>query len=67
MIDLGGGVYQLDLWHRPDTGFNATFRRLSDGTVTTTTSTCSSTACLIIPTMSEWGLLIFGLLSTYTD
>ena len=60
--DLGGGVYRLDFWHRPDEGFNADFRRLSDGNIQTTGGSCDGQACLIIPTMSEWGLLIFGLL-----
>ncbi len=60
--DLGDGVYRLDLWHRPDEGFNADFRRLSDNNIQTTGGSCDGQACLIIPTMSEWGLLIFGLL-----
>ncbi len=60
--DLGGGVYRIDFWHRPDEGFNADFRRLSDNNIQTTGGSCDGQACLIIPTMSEWGLLIFGLL-----
>ena len=62
LTDLGGGVYRIDLWHRPDIGFNATFRRLSDNATETTGNSCSGNACITIPTMSEWGLLIFGLL-----
>ena len=60
--DLGGGAYRLDFWHQPDIGFNANFRRLSDGNVQTTGGSCDGQACLIIPTMSEWGVFIFGLL-----
>lgn len=62
LTDLGGGVYRLDLWHRPDTGFDATFRRLSDNTIETTGNSCRGQSCVVVPTMSEWGLLIFGLL-----
>lgn len=62
LIDLGGGNYRLDLWHKPNVGFNATFRRLFDDHTQTVENSCDGTACLTIPTMSEWGLLIFGLL-----
>ncbi len=60
--DLGGGIYRLDLWHRPDIGFNATFRRLNDNATETVGNSCGGNACITIPTMSEWSLLIFGLL-----
>lgn len=62
LIDLGGGNYQIDLWHKPNTGFNATFRRLIDGHTETVGNSCDGTVCSTIPTMNEWGLLIFGLL-----
>ncbi len=62
LTDLGGGVYQLDFWHQPDIGFNATFRRASDNDLQAIGSSCDGQMCLIIPTMSQWGLLIFGLL-----
>lgn len=57
------GRYRMDLYHNNGVGYNATFTRTSGGTLTTGGS-CSD--CLMasapIPTMSQWGLFIFGLL-----
>lgn len=62
LTDLGGGAYRLDFWHKPNIGFNASFRRLSDNTTESIGNSCQEQACIIIPTFSQWGLFIFGLL-----
>lgn len=62
LTDLGDGTYRLDFWHKPDIGFNASFRRLSDNATETIGNSCQEQACIIIPTFNQWGLLIFGLL-----
>lgn len=62
LTDFGNGNYRLDFWHRPDIGFNASFRRLSDNTVQTIGNSCQEQACLVIPIFSQWSLVIFGLL-----
>ena len=63
--DLGGGDFRLDLFHNPDVGFNATFTGIrADGTPYASPLSVggSCSPCPLIPTMSQWGLLIFGLL-----
>lgn len=45
-----------------DGNLNATFRRLSDNHMETVGGSCDGQACIIIPTMSQWGLVIFALL-----
>lgn len=65
LTDLGGGRYRLDFWHLPGVGFDATVQRASDGNMQTIAGSCSTTVCFVaepIPTLSEWGLLILGLL-----
>ena len=65
LTDLGGGLHRLDFFHNPNVGFNATFTGTrNDGTVYTSSLTTggSCSPCPLIPTMSQWGLLIFGLL-----
>lgn len=54
------GVYQLAFYHRENIASTISY---TDGAITRpfVTSRCSA-ACVIIPTMSEWGLLLFGLL-----
>lgn len=59
------GTFRLDLFHSPNVGFNATFTRDSDGATLTTGGTCDGAICSSpenIPTVSQWGLLILGLL-----
>jgi len=56
------GVYRIDLFHLPSIGFNASFTRDSDGFTLSVGGTCEPCPSNIIPTMSEWGLLIFLLL-----
>lgn len=57
------GTYRLDLYHIPAVGFNATFTRDRDGSQLTTGGSCDNPCDLVfVPTMNEWGLLIFGLL-----
>ncbi len=67
IVETSLGVYELNYW-RPS-GILPTFSVLEGGNVTTTPSTtfapvCNQVDCMSerIPTMSEWGLLIFGLL-----
>ena len=55
------GTYRLDLYHNPEIGFTASFARTSDGFVLTTGGSCIQCSSMI-PTMSQWGLMIFGLL-----
>lgn len=64
LTPLGGGLYQLDFWHKADVGFSVRFIRDSDGFTRTLSSSCSAAACIreVIPTLSQWGLIIFGLL-----
>lgn len=59
--DPATGTYHLDLYHFPNSGFNASFTRDRDGFVLSTGGSCSPCPSPI-PTMSEWGLMIFGLL-----
>ena len=54
------GRYRMDLFHKNGIGFNLTVTRTSDSRTLSTGGSCTS--CLPIPTMSEWGLLIFCLL-----
>ena len=60
IYDATIGAYRLDLYHNPDIGFNATVTRARDGFMLSTGGTCSCAPP--IPTMSEWGLMIFCLL-----
>ncbi len=65
LTDLGGGRYRIDFWHLPGVGFDATIQRTSDGNMQSIANSCSETVCFVaapIPTLSEWGLLILGLL-----
>ena len=64
LTDLGGGLFRLDLYHNPEIGFNASFTGTRvDGTpYVTSLTTGGSCSCPLIPTMSQWGLIIFGLL-----
>ena len=64
---VGGGVYKLEFW-RPS-GVIPTLQVVESGTTVTVPASTFSPACTdaacaaaTIPTMSEWGLLIFGLL-----
>jgi len=54
------GVYQLPFFHRANVASTISY---TDGAITRpfVTSRCADN-CVVIPTMSEWGLLLFGLL-----
>ncbi|MGB1205791.1 MAG: RCC1 domain-containing protein [Chitinophagales bacterium] len=56
----GSGNYELEFYHSPDVGYNATF---SNGVAADDQMIGNScTFCSPIPTMSQWGLMILGLL-----
>lgn len=61
------GIYQVDFWHRSNVATIVTVQMDSNpGTNQTfTSSSCDEATCIVpdpVPTMNEWGLLIFGLL-----
>jgi len=53
------GTYQLEFYHRENIASTISY---TDGNTTQPFVTSSCATCTVIPTMSEWGLLIFGLL-----
>ena len=56
----GSGIYQLSFFTQSETPASVT---VSNGANTENFTTASCTSCIsTIPTMSEWGLMIFGLL-----
>lgn len=60
---VGSGVYQLDYYKRSNVTSDIVFQFTGNSsTFPFTTSSCSESDCFPIPTMSQWGLLIFGLL-----
>lgn len=61
---LGSGTYQLTYYKRSNASSDIVFRFNNDtfSDSNFTTSTCNAVDCNPIPTMSQWGLLTFGLL-----
>ncbi|MGB1204219.1 MAG: hypothetical protein ACPG5B_01165 [Chitinophagales bacterium] len=61
----GSGTYVIEFFHTPGTGYDANFSNGTPADDQTMTNSCSG-PCLVpaadIPTMSQWGLMILGLL-----
>jgi hypothetical protein len=61
----GSGTYVVEFWHTPGTGYDANFSNGTAADDQTMSNSCSGpclTAAADIPTMSQWGLMILGLL-----
>ena len=61
---LNSGIYQLDFYHRSGQLTNLVLRMNMDANTDEpfTSSKCLQADCIVIPTMNQWGLLIFMLL-----
>ena len=64
LTEVSAGVYETEFWHR--SGFSTTMTVQVNGLVASnkdfTSSKCSVEECTAIPTLSQWGVFIFGLL-----
>ena len=62
------GIYQLDFWHRSGIATTITYGEAGGGGLmdTFTSSLCMEADCasVAIPTLSEWGLILLGLILT---
>lgn len=59
MTEGPAGVYTLSLYHERNVGYNGDF---SNGTSNLNIANTCTNSCASVPTLNEWGLIIFGLL-----
>ena len=59
MTEISPGVYTLDFYHEINVGYTGNF---SNGTSTLNISNTCTATCSSVPTLGEWGLIIFTLL-----
>ena len=66
MTEVSPGLYRIDVLHESLVGFSANFNRTVNPMAVplTAANTCNGVACAFaaVPTMSEWGMILFALI-----